>query len=298
MAAGLVPAASDPEETIESMVADSDSDDDYPEPSTPRITGNWVKRGKQQLWRVMSVHVNNKHANIRRADCRRTLASLIALCLRDKVDIMAGDFNQAGWYLEECVYWAVRAYAQENNLPPETIQWTIPEPVCEIRCVLFNWPVDNVQMRMWYKEQFNFENMTVEDFGLRSTDQDTHVPQFLMLTKSPIMATEGQEYRKIFRTRSDEGKQKDKDRRNRKRYEQRQAKRQESSIMRSSSSKAASTSASSKSDATSAPAASSWEPIPEATQSKSSAAAKQTAMHWQSHRGPSAEEWKEWLFNR
>ena len=201
----------------------------------------------------MSVHVNNKHANIRRADCRRTLASLVSLCLRDKIDIMAGDFNQAGWYLEECVYWAVKAYEEENNLPRFTIQWTIPDPECEIRCVLFNWPVDNLQMRMWYKEQFNFEDMTVEDFGLRATDKDTHVPQFLLLTKSPITETEGPKYKEIFRRRSDEGKQKDKDRRNRKRHEKRQLQKQESTT----SSKAASTSASSKSAATSTPAASS-----------------------------------------
>ena len=52
----------------------------------------------------MGVHVNNVRANRRRADCRRTIADLVGLCLRDKVDIMAGDFNQAGWYLDECVY--------------------------------------------------------------------------------------------------------------------------------------------------------------------------------------------------
>ena len=137
MAAGLVPAASDPEEAIESMTVEPDSDDDISEPSTPRITGNWVRRAKQKLWRVMSIHANNEHANTRRGDCRRTVADVIGLALRDKVDIIAGDFNQAGGYLTECGHWAVRYPEEENHLPKGSISWTIPEPVCEISAVLF-----------------------------------------------------------------------------------------------------------------------------------------------------------------
>ena len=139
MAAGLVPAASDPEETVGSLAAHAD--DDFPGPSTPRITGRWVKRASQKIWRVVSVHMNNEHANRRRADCRISLADLVGLALRDKADIMSGDFNQAGSYLEECVYWAVRYYEEEHGLPAGTVSWTIPDPECEIRTVLFNWPI-------------------------------------------------------------------------------------------------------------------------------------------------------------
>ena len=135
-AAGLVPAASDPEELVESITAHAD--DDFPEPSTPRITGRWVKRAKQKIWRVMSVHVNNEHANRRRAYCRLSLADLFGLALRDRTDIVSGDFNQVGQYLEECVYWAVRCHEEEHVLPRTTISWAIPDPVCEIRTVLFN----------------------------------------------------------------------------------------------------------------------------------------------------------------
>ena len=56
------------------------------------------------MWRVLSVHVNNDYANNTRGDCRKTLADLTCLALRDKVDIQTGDFNQAGGYLEECVF--------------------------------------------------------------------------------------------------------------------------------------------------------------------------------------------------
>ena len=148
---------------------------------------------------------------------------------------------------------------KEHNLPGTSISWTIPQPVCAIRTVLFNWPIDGVKHRMFYKEQMSFMDLTVEDFGLNANDQDTHVPQFLMLTKSPVTAAEGSEYRQIFRTRSDEGKEKDKARRNQKRHAKRQAQKEERAFLRSSSSKASSSTT---------PAASSWEPVPKATQSK------------------------------
>ena len=132
MAAGLVPAASDPEETLDSLAAH----DDLPDPSPPRITGCWLRRAGQKIWRVVSVHMNNEHANRRRKDCRVTLSDLIGLALRDRADIMAGDFNQAGGYLEECIYWAVKYYEHGNGLAPGTVQWALPEPECEIRTVI------------------------------------------------------------------------------------------------------------------------------------------------------------------
>ena len=35
------------------------------------------------------------------------------------------------------------------------------------------WPVEGVQYRMFYKEQFNFRDLAVEDYGLNCNDQDT-----------------------------------------------------------------------------------------------------------------------------
>ena len=99
------------------------------------------------------------------------------------------------------------------------IQWTIPEPKSEIRTVLFNWPVEGVKHRMYYKTQRNFQGLTAEDFGLRANDQDTHLPQFLMITKTAITAAEGAAYRSIFRGRSDIGRTKDKKRRNKNKSE-------------------------------------------------------------------------------
>ena len=43
----------------------------------PTIPGQWLDRGGQEIWRGTGVHVNNKHANTRRADCRLTCADLI-----------------------------------------------------------------------------------------------------------------------------------------------------------------------------------------------------------------------------
>ena len=38
---------------------------------------------------------------------------------------------------------------------------------------------------MLVKEQTTFKELCVEDFGLRPTDQDSHVPQFFMVTTIP-----------------------------------------------------------------------------------------------------------------
>ena len=166
-------------------------------------------------------------------------------------------FNQAGSYLEECVYWAAKYDEQENNLTPGTVSWTIPDPECEIRTVLFKWRIDGEKYRMFYREQRTFRDLSVEDFGLRPTDTDTHVPQFLILTKSKQTAVEGAAFREMFRTRSEAGKQKDKDRKNKNKWAKRQAIKEATAAL-TAPQKAAST----------APAASSWEPMPKTPEPK------------------------------
>ena len=87
------------------------------------------------MWRIFGVHINNDHANKRRADCRKTCADLVGLALREQADIITGDWNQAGGYLEECVYHAVKYHEKQYNLDPGTILWRIPGETCEIRTV-------------------------------------------------------------------------------------------------------------------------------------------------------------------
>ena len=205
-AAGLASAASDPEEPQNWLPAD----DDLPDETPPQIQGRWLRRACQKIWRCVSVHMNNEHANTRREHARITLADLLGLALRERADFVAGDFNQAGGYLEECVYWAVKFYEQENGLPPGTVQWALPGPDCEIRTVMFNWPIEGEKYRMFYREQRTLRDLSVEDFGLRPTDTDAHVPQFLIVTKSKEEGTTGAAYRSIFHSRSAKGKAQDK----------------------------------------------------------------------------------------
>ena len=169
----------------------------------------------------MGVHVNNKHANLRREDCRYTCGDLIMLALRDHQDITTGDWNQAGNYLEECCYHAVRTFESRNNMPHGTIAWLIPGTVCEIRTIFFNWPVKGKLHHMAVKEITNFTKYSTEEFGLSSTDTDAHVPQFFMLRKWP--ADEPTDSRQ-FHPRSAEGAAKDKARQKVKKQRSRQMK--------------------------------------------------------------------------
>ena len=69
------------------------------------------------------------------------MAGFIGLALRDKADFVSGDFIQAGGYLEECVYHAVKFYEFVLDLTLGSVQWDLPGPVCEIRTVICNWPL-------------------------------------------------------------------------------------------------------------------------------------------------------------
>ena len=167
-------------------------------------------------------------------------------------------FNQAGGYIEECIYWAVKYYEHDHGLAPGTVQWALPEPECEIRTILFNWPIDGGQYCMFYRDQRNFRYLSVEDVGLRPTDTDTHVPQFLLLTKTKEESTEGPAFREIFRTRSEAGKAHDKARKNKHKWAKRQAAKELKAALAETK----------KAAPKSTPAASSWEPMPKSPEPK------------------------------
>ena len=77
------------------------------------MAGHWLNRTGQKSWRVLSIHVNNDYANKTQCDGRKMLTDLVGLALRDETDIITGDFNQAGGYLEEVVYNAVMYHERE-----------------------------------------------------------------------------------------------------------------------------------------------------------------------------------------
>ena len=143
------------------------------------IKGRFLKRGGMDMWRVMSVHLHNEHVNRRREHGRKTVADIIGLALRDQVDIVSGDWNQAGWYLEESTSWEVKLYEQSRGLAPGTVQWAIPGPTYEIRTIFFNWSKDGMVYDMFVKDMSKFRHLVNEDFGLRAQDGDAHLPQFL-----------------------------------------------------------------------------------------------------------------------
>ena len=83
----------------------------------------------------MSVNVNNDHANTRKEHCRTTVDDISGLVLRGQVDIVTGDWNQAGGYLEECTYHVVKFYETERSLTLGTVSWCILGETCDIRTV-------------------------------------------------------------------------------------------------------------------------------------------------------------------
>ena len=87
---------------------DSSTDDESP----PDVRGRWLLRAGRAMWPVLGVPIINNHANTRRSHCRITVSDLFGLALRDRVDIISGDWNQSGHYLGERMYNAVKFYEQ------------------------------------------------------------------------------------------------------------------------------------------------------------------------------------------
>ena len=112
-------------------------------------------------------------------------------------------------------------------MPPGTVQWALPGPGCEIRTVIFNLAIEGEQYHMWYRGQRASRDLSVQEFGLRAADTDAHVPQFLLLTKSKEDGTTAASRRSIFHARSEQGKARDNERKNRNRAAKREAERAE-----------------------------------------------------------------------
>ena len=169
------------------------------------------------MWRVCSDHINNEHAK-KKEGIRQTLADFFSLMIRDRVDVVTGDFNQAHHFIGEVL---------ENlaRLHPFPISWALPGPTEEIRTIMFNWPVieDNsletepVQKEMWVREVTTFDRFDVEDVGLRATDTDSHCPSLFIIRKSSYASHADRH------SRSAAGKEKDRERRKRKAAEKKAA---------------------------------------------------------------------------
>ena len=73
------------------------------------------------MWRVCCVHVSSTHAK-RPEACRETQRDFFGLMLRDRVDIISGDFNQGFRLLGEALTNVVRLHHSRGG--PE-VRWAM-----------------------------------------------------------------------------------------------------------------------------------------------------------------------------
>ena len=113
--------------------------------------------------------------------------------MRDKVDIITGDFNQGAYILGEVMTQVVAFYQAEHNT---TVNWSMPKPYEEIRTIIINWPAfsdaslsgPRENLSILVKPLTTFEDYNVEDFGLCGSDKDAHTPSFYIIRKSRIIS--------------------------------------------------------------------------------------------------------------
>ena len=134
------------------------------------------------------MHVDHDHAK-KQEDCRQTLANFFLLMLRDKVDVVSGDFNQSYHFIGEVLTEVVKIYEKKEKTH---VIWAMPGQIDEIRTIMFNWPTETdptfsgqtEMFEMMVKDVKKLSGFTVEQFGLKSTDQDSHIPSLFIVRKS------------------------------------------------------------------------------------------------------------------
>ena len=111
------------------------------------------------MWRVCSLHLNNVHAKKQR-DVPPTLVDFLCLMMRDKVDIITGDFNQGAYVLGEAMAQAVTLYQSEHNT---IVNWSMPKPHEEIRTIIIKWPAFSDASPLWSERELVDDGQTSHD---------------------------------------------------------------------------------------------------------------------------------------
>ena len=103
------------------------------------------------------------------------------------------------------------------------VNWSMAEPSKEIRTIFINWPAYNLasltgemeNLSMIVKPIKKFEKYDVEDFGLKATDTDSHIPGFYIIRKTRTLSHAD------YHSRSEAGRRREAERRKEKRNEKR-----------------------------------------------------------------------------
>ena len=170
-----------------------------------------LNRGGQFMWRVCTVHMDCRHAH-KKEGLRASLTDFFMLMMRDRVDVVTGDFNQSHGVLGEILTETVKMFESAHG---QKVHWRIPGQETEIRSIMFNWPVHTdceflgpeEQLEMQIKDTKKFDEYDAVDFGLKYTDADSHNPSLFIIRKSIKLSHMDKHQR------SSEGKKRDAERR-------------------------------------------------------------------------------------
>jgi len=139
--------------------------------SATAASARFVERCGRLSWRVATVHYHNDAAKRGPDAVKLGLANLLRLMIRDRVDIVAGDFNQAQHYCREvCI---------ALEVPFQILHGKGPE-VLAIMFFHAGTSLYEVEARNMLADR--------EDFGIRETDTSTHYPLVMIMTRWALAA--------------------------------------------------------------------------------------------------------------
>ena len=109
---------------------------------------------------------------------RRTLGEFFGLMIRDSVDMVGGDFNQAHTLLPE-----ILDHHCNGTAGAPTYRILQHDQGAEVVLVLFSYP-----NKSFYDAELRCGMTTkpFEEWGLKPNDRDTHLPLVAFLSKHPI----------------------------------------------------------------------------------------------------------------
>ena len=135
----------------------------------PSASSEIVERCGRPSWRVATVHYHNVAAKRGAEAVKYALANFLRLMIRDRVDIVGGDFNQAHKY--------VREVCEALGAPFQILEGRGPE----VSAVMFfhkGFEPYHVEARHNLADQ--------EEFGIKERDTSTHYPLAMLMHPSSV----------------------------------------------------------------------------------------------------------------
>ena len=145
------------------------------------VTALMRERGGKAIWRCANAHYNSYWAKQSPESVQTILGRLFMLCIRDKIDILTGDFNRSAKYIKMVLN---DFYARKPDFPKVYVIYNVPNSP-EIVTIIFVHTTsspDSKVLDMVVTHRGIWTILENADFGVQEGDRESHWPQLTKLS--------------------------------------------------------------------------------------------------------------------